>query len=173
MRILAAGVGNALKGDDGFGVVAVDALARDARLPSAVTAMEFGIGGIHLVQELMRGYDALILFDVVDRDAQPGQLFLLEPELPEVAALSDRDRRDFFADVHYATPIRAMTLASAVGALPPLVRIVGCQCSDAGALEAGDFATGMHERVAGAVEGAVDMALDIAARLLEDAARGG
>ncbi len=65
-----------------------------------------------------------------------------------------------------------MTLASAVGALPPLVRIVGCQCSDPDALETGAFATEMHERVAAAVGGAVDMALELATRLLEDAARG-
>ncbi len=64
-----------------FGVVAVDALARDARLPGAVTTMEIGIGGIHLVQELMRGYDVL-LFDVVDCGGWPGELFLLEPDCP-------------------------------------------------------------------------------------------
>lgn len=162
MRILAAGVGNALKGDDAFGVVAAHSLSQDPRLPQAVTVVETGIGGIHLVQEMMRGYEALILFDAVDRGAEPGELFLLEPELPDTAAFTEREKRDYFADVHYATPVRAMTLASAVGALPAVVRIIGCQCFDPDG-----FAMEMDQRVAAAVPGAVDLALEIAAELLE------
>ncbi|MGP1398073.1 MAG: hydrogenase maturation protease [Inquilinaceae bacterium] len=160
MAILVSGVGNALKGDDGFGVRAAQALEGDPRLPPGVTVMETGIGGIHLVQELMRGYEALILFDAYACGAAPGRLFLLEPELPDVNAMTDRDRRDYFADVHYATPVRAMTLAWAVGVLPQFVRIVGCQPFDPDA-----FGTAMHDDVAAAVPRAVDMALDIIAGL--------
>ena len=93
MRILVAGVGNVLKGDDGFGVHAAKALATDPRLPDSTTVLETGIGGMHLVQELMQGYDAVILLDAVDRGGQPGQLFLLEAELPELASLTDTERR--------------------------------------------------------------------------------
>jgi hydrogenase maturation protease len=160
MRILIAGVGNALKGDDAFGVRAAALLANDPRLPPAVTVIETGIGGIHLVQELMRGYEALIILDAFDRGGATGELFLLEPEVPDPAALSDRARRDFFADVHYATPIRALTLARAVGALPATVRIIGCQPSDPDA-----FALTMHERVEASLSGAVDLAIDVARRV--------
>lgn len=159
-RVLVAGVGNALKGDDGFGVAAAAALGRDPRRPGNVTVIETGIGGIHLVQELMQGYDALVLLDAVDRGADAGTLFLLEPELPALNSLSDRERRDFFADVHYATPVRAMSLASAVGALPPFVRILGCQPDDPDS-----FATAMHPAVQAAVPRAVEMALELLASL--------
>ena len=162
MAILVSGVGNALKGDDAFGVHAANALLEDPRLPDEVTVVETGIGGIHLVQELMRGYEALILFDAYDRSAKPGQLFLLEPELPDVQAMTARERRDFFADVHYATPVRAMTLAREVGALPDLVRIIGCQPSDPDA-----FAISMHGDVAAAIPKAVDMALDVLASIVQ------
>lgn len=156
MRILVAGVGNALKGDDAFGVEAVAALERDHRLPAGVVVIETGIGGIHLVQELMRGYDALILFDACDRGADPGEVFLLQPDLPGTDDFSDRERRDFFADMHYATPVRALTLAREIGALPARVRIVGCQVAGTDG-----FGEGMHPSVAAAIPAAVDLALEV------------
>lgn len=151
MRVLVAGVGNVLKGDDGFGVEALAALQKRGGLPPSVTLLDTGIGGIHLVQELGQGYGALILLDAMDRGGKPGDLFLVEPVLPDPDTMSDRERRDFFADVHYATPVRAMTLARAVGALPPIVRIIGCQ-----PLDAETFGQGMTASVREAVPRAVE-----------------
>jgi len=156
MTILVSGVGNALKGDDGFGVRAAQVLKDDPRLPDDVTVMETGIGGIHMVQELMRGYSALIVLDAYDRKAEPGRLFVLEPQLPDISALSEKEHRDFFADIHYATPVRALTFAREVGALPEIVRIVGCQPHDPDA-----FGTEMHMAVKAAIPQAVDMVLEI------------
>ena len=126
MRVLVAGMGNELRGDDGYGVALARALAgRD--LGSEVSVHEFGIGGIHMVQELMTGYDALLLIDAVNRGSEPGTLHLLEPEVASLDSLSDADRRDFLADVHWADPGRALMLAKALGVLPPRVLILGCQ----------------------------------------------
>lgn len=160
MRILVVGVGNVLKGDDGFGVHAAAALKAHPALPTYVTVIETGIGGMHLVQELMRGYDAVILLDAFDRGGIPGQVFLLEPQLPDHHALSEQERRDFFADTHYATPIRALTLAREIGALPPLVRIVGCQPVDAAS-----FYVGMSMAVTEAIGPAVELTLSTLAEL--------
>jgi len=44
MRVLLAGVGNVLRGDDGFGPRAAAAFAGDARLPEAATVIETGSG---------------------------------------------------------------------------------------------------------------------------------
>ena len=156
LAILVAGVGNELKGDDAFGVRAAQVLATDPRTPDDCEIQQTGIGGIHLVQELMRGYSALILFDAFDRGGEPGDLWLLEPELPQAENMSDRERRDFFADVHYATPVRALTLAQSVGALPPLVRIIGCQPFDPDS-----FDSAMHPAVESALPRAVDMAIEV------------
>ncbi|KNG92202.1 hypothetical protein ATO11_18635 [Pseudaestuariivita atlantica] len=156
MGVLVAGVGNELKGDDAFGVRAAQMLAQDPRKPRDCEVQQTGIGGIHLVQELMRGYSALILFDAFDRGGKPGDLWLLEPELPQAGDMSDRERRDFFADVHYATPVRALTLAQSVGALPPLVRIIGCQPFDPDS-----FDTAMHPSVEAALPRAVDMVIKV------------
>lgn len=159
MRILVAGIGNVLRGDDGFGVRAIEAFAAASDRPADVTTLETGIGGIHLVQELMRGYDAFILFDACDRGAYPGRLFVLEPELPDITGLSETEKRDYFCETHYATPIRALTFAREVGVLPALVRIIGCQIADSETFDAA-----MHPAVAEAIAPAVELAR----RILEE-----
>ena len=160
MRVLVAGVGNVLKGDDGFGVRAVELLQSTVDLPQGVSVIETGIGGIHLVQELGQGYDALILLDAMDRGGTPGELYLVEPILPDIAGMTDRERRDFFADVHYATPVRAMSLAREIGVLPGIVRIIGCQ-----PLDAETFGGSLSPAVGAAALVAVDMILDECHRL--------
>lgn len=150
-RILIAGVGNVLRGDDGFGVRAAEALMRDPRLPAEVKVVETGIGGMSLVQELMDRFDALILLDACDRGAPPGTVFVLEPELPDLSRLSVHERRDYFADTHYATPLRALALAAAVVKLPPLVRVVGCQPA-----QTERFGIGLAPNVEAALPDAVD-----------------
>jgi len=147
MTVLVAGAGNELKCDDAFGVVAAARMKDDPRLTEKVVVQEVGIGGIHMVQEL---------FDAFDRGGKTGQLWLLEPELPDIDSFTEEERRNFFADVHYATPVRAMTMARAVGALPSMVRIIGCQPSDADA-----FGMDMHADVKAAVPVAIDMAFDL------------
>lgn len=129
VRLLIAGVGNLLRGDDGFGVVLAQRLiAHPPEIASvSITIIETGIGGIHLVQELLTGYDALVVLDAVERGGAPGTLYVLEPERADSTSWSLEARRDFFADTHYAEPSRALALAEAVGAQPPRVLIIGCQ----------------------------------------------
>ena len=126
-RLLIAGVGNVLRGDDGFGIALAHMLSEHEGLPDGVTVIETGIGGISLVQELMTGYDAFLMLDAVDRGGAPGQLYLLDTDVPDVSDLSPMERQTFLADMHFANPTRALMLARAVGALPPRVFILGCQ----------------------------------------------
>ncbi len=144
-----AGVGNTLRADDAFGVEVAHRLEA-MELPAGVHVVETGIGGIALVQELQDGYDALIVIDAVDRDRPPGTLMLIDPDVVDVKALSADQRHDLLADMHLATPERAMMLARALGVLPPRVVMVGCQPEDADAV-----GQGMSEAVAAAVEVAV------------------
>lgn len=157
---LVAGVGNVLRGDDGFGVRAAETLARDPRLPAHVKVIETGIGGMSLVQELMAArYDALILLDAFDRGEPPGRIFVLEPELPDLSQLSTHQRRDWFADTHYATPLRALALAAAVTTLPAIVRIVGCQPASTERFE-----IGLDPAVEAAIPEAVQRTLEVVTR---------
>lgn len=147
MRVLIAGVGNLLRGDDGFGVeVARQLLQQPPELRGAtVTVIETGIGGMHVVQELLSGYDALIVIDAVDRGTAPGTLFLLEPDRVDPSSWPEEVRRDFFADTHYAEPSHALALAEAVGALPSRVIVIGCQVTTVD-----DLLEGLSPAVSGA-----------------------
>lgn len=117
-RVLVAGVGNVLRGDDGFGPAVTEMLGD---LPEGADVVETGIGGIALLQELMRGYDGLILIDAVERGADPGTVFLIEPEV---------DMGVHVPDIHLANPHRVLSMAKTMGVLPARVVIVGCQPLD-------------------------------------------
>ena len=132
MRILIAGVGNVLRGDDGFGV---EVLRRLQRLPdlSGVEFFESGIAGISLVQRLMDGYDALVIVDALDRCAEPGRVFVLEPDQESLSTLGAPHES---TDLHQADPEAVLRMAHALKVLPKRVWIVGCQaigCDDLGA----------------------------------------
>lgn len=136
MRILIAGVGNVLQADDGFGVEVVRTL-HDHDFPEGVMVTETGIGGIALVQDLMLGFDACIIVDAVDRGRPPGTVMVIEPEVTDVHALRPEQRHDLLADMHLATPARAMMVARGLGVLPARLVIVGCQPERIEVLEIG------------------------------------
>jgi hydrogenase maturation protease len=126
-KVLVAGMGNVLEWDDGWGIEVAQRLAHHPDLPSNTRVVEIGIGGVNLVQELFDGYAALLIVDATDRGGAPGTIYLLEPEVPDLASLPFEQRQDFLADMHYTNPSKALTLARALGVLPPKVFILGCQ----------------------------------------------
>lgn len=130
MKVLVAGVGNLLRGDDGFGVVVAERLVEHG-VPHGVRVLDVGIGGIHLVQELLDPVDALVVVDAVDLGRPPGTLLVIRPDVRDVTALPPARRRDELADMHYATPERAFMLARGLGVLPAATWVVGCQPADA------------------------------------------
>ena len=148
-RVLVVGVGNVLNGDDGFGVEVARRLAARPQ-PEGVRVAETGIGGIHLVHELMDGYDALVVVDAVDRGRPPGTVMVIEAEVLDVSEMETTTRHDLLADMHLATPERALMVARAVGVLPERTVIVGCQPRRIEAL-----GVGLTDEVAEAVDTAV------------------
>jgi hydrogenase maturation protease len=164
-RVLVAGFGNVLRGDDGFGVEIAQRLVRHADLPAAARVIEVGIGGMQLVHELQEGYGALLIVDAVDRGGAPGTIYLLAPDVPNVAALPYAERQDFLADMHLATPARAMILAKALGVLPAAVYILGCQPASCD-----DLTIGLTPPVAAALETSVSRLLREIGRLLAQGA---
>ena len=143
-RVLVACVGNVLRGDDGFGVSVAQQLTG---LPPGVDVIETGIGGLSIVDQLMHGYDALIVVDAIDRGAAPGTLFVLEPQVPDPGGLDLDEWRERFSNLHLAEPSRVFLLARALGVLPQRVLVVGCQ-----PLQCDDFLLSLSPPVAAAVE---------------------
>jgi len=148
-RVLVVGVGNVLHGDDGFGVEVAKRLSSRPQ-PAGVTLAETGIGGIHLVHELMAGYDALVVVDTVDRGRPPGTVMVIEADVTDVTELPTEERHDLLADMHLATPERALMVARAAGVLPERTIIVGCQPAEIDAL-----GIGLTSQVSQAVDDAV------------------
>jgi len=161
-------MGNVLHGDDGFGVAVADCLA-DRRLPAGVEVVEVGIGGIHLVQHLHAGYDALIVVDAVDRSGAPGRLYVLEAAVPEISDYSDAERHELMTDIHYTVPSRVLMMARALGCLPTRVWIVGCQPLDAERLGIG-LSEVVERSVGAAVERIEALVSELAADGIEKGA---
>ncbi len=127
MKILVAGVGNVLRGDDGFGVAVAQHLREANKHGSVVTVFEAGIAGISLVQELMSGYDVLIIADTAHRGGLPGTIYVIEPEVPKLDENASYDFHQSLADAHYSEPSKVLILAKALAVLPAKVYLIGCE----------------------------------------------
>lgn len=126
MKLLVAGMGNILRGDDGFGIRVLQELNKLENLIEKVDIYEAGIGGIGLVQELMNGYDALILVDAVEKGGAAGTLYVLEPLEKEIV-IENGDLHQSMVDMHYADPSKVLLMAKALDVCPPKVFLVCCQ----------------------------------------------
>lgn len=147
MRILIAGVGNVLRGDDGFGIEVLNRLQRTLAV-EGVEFFESGIAGISLVQKLMDGFDALIIIDALDRGGTPGQVYVLEPDAESLKTPSSAHEA---TDLHQADPEVVLRMATALRVLPPRAWIVGCQ-----AVDCDELGAPLTEAVARAVPLAVE-----------------
>jgi hydrogenase maturation protease len=153
-KVLVACVGNIFLSDDGFGSHVAAALSRRA-VPSDVRVEDYGIRSVHLVYELMNGYDVLVLVDTVGRQTgPPGTLYVIEPEISAAAA------DDVLLDPHDLSPGGAMELAPLLGGSVSRMLVVGVQPASL------DDGIGLSDAVAAAVEPAADLVLDVLAREL-------
>lgn len=118
MRTLVAGFGNVLRGDDGFGVAVVQHLRQALEPTAGVELMEVGTGGLRMAQELLSGYQRLVIVDAMSRGGTPGQLYVEAVEAVQGATE---------IDLHLAIPSRALAVAQALRALPAQVYLVGCE----------------------------------------------
>ena len=131
--MLVACVGNIFLGDDGFGTEVAAALRR-REMPEGARVEDFGIRSVHLVYELLGGYDALVLVDTVARQEGPaGTLFVIEPDVPP----RDPDGEvlpEVMLDAHDLSPGGVMALVPTLGGTVGRIVVVGCQ---PGSLEEG------------------------------------
>lgn len=158
MKILVAGVGSTLWGDDGFGVEVAHRMMK-MQLPPEVKVVETGTGGIHLVQELTAGFDVAIVIDATDRGRPPGTVMVIEPEIDDVHDMDDDTKYAYLADMHYTKPEKALMLARALNVLPGRLILIGCQPQDPERYGKG---------LAPAVETAVGIAVKEIVRLIDE-----
>lgn len=132
--ILVACMGNLLRGDDGFGVAVAEAL-RERDLPSAVDVSEVGISGVSMAQDLLDGYDALVLVDAMERGEAAGTLHVERAEVPDLEEYDTREISSFAADMHQTDPEKVLVLGEALDVLPEPTIIVGCEPHETDDLE--------------------------------------
>ena len=117
-RFVVAAFGNELRGDDGFGLVVLRRLEETGRVPAGTVFLEVGTGGLALAQELLTPCDRLVIVDAMTRGGPPGRVYVLQVDnVPPARSV----------DMHLAVPARALGLASAMGAMPREVFMVGCE----------------------------------------------
>ena len=121
MKILIAGIGNVLQGDDAFGCEVIRELSR-GDLPRQVTATDFGIRGHDLAYALTDGYDLAILVDAVSCKRSPGTVCVIEPDLNRLNELAPMT-----VDAHSLNPVAVLQMAQSVGALGSKLLLVGCE----------------------------------------------
>ena len=150
MRVVVAAFGNELRGDDGFGIAVLRCIEASRSTPHHVTLLDVGTAGLRLTQELLIPCDRLIVIDAMTRGGKPGTVYVLKvDDVPEA--------RD--VDMHLAVPSRALSVAKALGALPPETFLVGCEPADVDELTM---------ELSDSVRAAVDVAANHVHSLIED-----
>jgi len=119
---------------------------------------------MHLAYELLEGYDGLVLVDAVPMDEPPGTLVLIEPEVTE-SSRSDADVGPV-VDAHTMNPDVVLATLAHLGGSVEKILIVGCQPAD---LQDG---MGLTPAVAGAVDAAVEMCLQVVSEIVEPVGKG-
>ncbi len=121
-KVLIAGVGNRLMGDDGFGPRVIDLLS-SAPLPENAEARDIGTAGLTIATDLSE-YDLVVFVDSVNMEGEPGQLhksgIMVEEEVGDIAELSR-------FTLHEVGLEGLLKFAKAIGSLPPRVVLIGCK----------------------------------------------
>jgi hydrogenase maturation protease len=145
-RTLVAGVGNVFLGDDAFGVEVIRLLGERTD-PAGVQIRDFGIRGVHLVYDLLDGYDLFVLVDAAARGDAPGTVTVLEVEPAEAGVP--------VIDAHSLTPDGIFALLASLGGRPARSLLVACEPADVSA------GMGLSEPVQAALPHAVRAVQDI------------
>lgn len=163
-RILVAGMGNIMRGDDGFGVEVARRLS-SRELPESVRLTEVGISGVSMAQELLSGYDVFILIDAMDSGNEPGTITINRAEVPSNPKYSPREIASFAADMHQTDPNKILILGEALGVLPELTIILGCD-----PVGVSDLTTELSDPVTAAIPRAADQVEELIDTIIADPA---
>jgi hydrogenase maturation protease len=158
--ILVAGVGNIFLGDDAFGVEVARSLCK-RKLPPSISVKDFGIRGFDLAYTLLDPWQAVILVDALPQGEAPGTLFVMEPDLRNIAAPQSPDT---VFNAHGMDPVRVLTLSASLGVISAEVFVVGCEPHDFGDELEGRM--GLSPQVQAVVEDASNMVERLCHRIL-------
>ena len=121
-RILVAGIGNRLMGDDGFGPRVIDLLS-EFDISESVDIRDFGTAGLTIATDLEE-YDLVIFLDSADVEGEPGVLFktevAVEGDLDDMAEISR-------FSLHEVGLEGLLRFSKAIGTIPSKVILIACK----------------------------------------------
>jgi hydrogenase maturation protease len=147
-RVLILGIGNVLWADEGFGVRAVEELARRWKFPDHVTLLDGGTQGLYLLPFLEEA-DILVVFDAVDYGLAPGTIKVVEDdEVPRFMGAKKMSlHQTGFQDV--------IATAQLMDQCPEKLLLVGVQ-----PVELEDYGGGLRPLVADRIAPSIQIALE-------------
>ena len=146
LRVLILGIGNVLWADEGFGVRAVEELARRYRFGPHVRILDGGTQGIYLVDQV-RWADCLVVFDAVDYGLPPGTLKRVEgAEVPRFLGAKKMS-------LHQTGFQEVLALADLLGDYPRHLLLIGVQ-----PVELEDFGGSLRPEVKARIWPAISLA---------------
>jgi hydrogenase maturation protease len=121
-RILVAGVGNRLMGDDGFGPRVIDILSK-YDLPENVEVRDIGTAGITIATDLS-DYDYVIFLDTMNMEGDFGKIHMSSLEVEEgIEDVSDLAK----TTLHEVGLEGLLRFSKTIGTLPSKVVLIGCK----------------------------------------------
>ncbi|AFL75602.1 HyaD/HybD family hydrogenase maturation endopeptidase [Thiocystis violascens] len=155
-NILILGIGNLLWADEGFGVRAVERLARRYRFGENVRLLDGGTQGIYLVEHV-RWAEVLVVFDAIDYGLPPGTLKLVEnDQVPRFMGAKK-------LSLHQTGFQEVLALADLMGDSPRHLLLVGVQ-----PVELDDFGGSLRPEIKAMLDPAIAAALAYLARFVID-----
>ena len=152
-RVLVLGIGNVLWADEGFGVRAVEELARRYRFPDHVRLLDGGTQGIYLVDQV-RAADVLVVLDAVDYGLSPGTMKRIENE--EVPRFLGAKKMS----LHQTGFQEVLALAALLGDYPERLLLIGVQ-----PVELEDYGGSLRPEVKACIDPAIALVLDYLSEL--------
>lgn len=152
-RILVLGVGNSILKDEGFGVHVIQELEKrreTLNIPPNVELMDGATLGLDLLY-YMEGRDKIILIDIVNAGAEPGEIFKFTPHDIKTKKIINK------VSMHQVTLFDILTMAEVSGRLPDEVVLI--------AVQPGEINWG--EELTPAVEAQIPKVIDLVLKELE------
>jgi hydrogenase maturation protease len=121
-KILIAGVGNRLMGDDGFGPRVIDLLSNHP-LPKNVEIRDVGTAGITIATDLS-DYNEIIFIDSMNLEGQPGKIVMDSVKVEN----KDDDLSELAKSTLHEVGLEGLLrFSKIIGTLPSKVLLIGCK----------------------------------------------
>lgn len=119
--VLVAGIGNIFLSDDGFGPAVLRLLTEPEQAvpPGGARLTDYGIRGLHLLYDLLDGYEALVIIDALPGRGVAGEIVVLQ------VAAADLDQLGSNVDPHGMDPVAVLSGLPALGGELPPTYVVG------------------------------------------------